>query len=82
MAVHEIIEHPDGSAEEYHSFSAEEWHAFSEWVRRVGAHAHPDLNIAVQQWEIETARQERTTNALADVFAVAQVDPRFRLEAN
>lgn len=80
MAVHEITEHPDGSAEEYHSFSAEEWREFSEWLARGGTHAHPDMNAAVQHWTTETARQDRTTNALAAVFAVAQYDRRFKLE--
>lgn len=79
MAVHEITEHPDGSADEYHSFSADEWHTFSEWLKRGGTHAHPDMTASVQHWKTDTARQERTTNALADVFAVAQYDRRFKL---
>lgn len=81
MAVHEINERPDGTVDESHAFSAEEWNAFSEWLERGGRHAHPDMDAAVQRWEAETAREARTVNALTAVFAVAQWDPRFRLEA-
>lgn len=81
MAVHEITEHSDGSAEEWHSFSAEEWDRYMSWLQRGGSHAHPDLNDAARHWETEVRdREERTVNALGAVFAVAQYDPRFVLE--
>lgn len=82
MAVHEINERPDGTADEYHEFSAEEWAAVADRLAPSGSGAHRSV-YRFSRGDDSTVNEveDRTVKALSVVFAVAQHDHRFRLEA-
>jgi hypothetical protein len=82
MAVHEINERPDGTVDEFHEFSAEEWADLADRLAPGGAGDHHSVYQFARRGELTANDAEnRTVRALSIVFAVAQYDPRFRLEA-